>query len=99
MVTTYDENGLNPMKGRIGELLYASYLRLKEGVRCVDPNMQKKGIDWRIESDLYPQDVDVKFSDKLGDFFAVTFRNSSNIRMPFHSECEATWLAIVTFDW
>lgn len=95
----YNEDDLNPVKGRIGELIFANYLRYSQEIKCVDPDLQKKGIDWRIECSPYPHDVDVKFSDKLDDFFAVTYRNSSNIRMPFHKNCEATWLVIVTFDW
>lgn len=95
----YNEDDLNPVKGRIGELIFANYMRYHEKIKCIDPDMQKKGIDWRIEGAPYPHDIDVKFSDKLDDFFAVTFRNSSNIRMPFHKNCEATWLVIVSFDW
>lgn len=95
----YNEDDLNPVKGRIGELLFANYLYKTNKIVCIDPDLQKRGIDWRIDLGLFPLDVDVKFSDKLEDFFAVTYRNSYNVRMPFHKNCEATWLAIVTFDW
>jgi hypothetical protein len=97
----YNEEDLNPTKGKIGEYLYANYLDYssKGKARCKDPDMQKYGVDWRIEGPTHDIDIDVKLSDRLGDFFAVTYRNSNNIRMPFKKGCEATWLGIVTFDW
>lgn len=97
----YKEDDLNPTKGTIGEYLYANYLDYSsEGkTRCKDPDLQKYGVDWRIEGSTHVIDIDVKLSDKLGDYFAVTYRNANNIRMPFKKGCEATWLGIVTFDW
>lgn len=97
----YNEEDLNPTKGKIGEYLYANYLDYssKAKARCVNPDMQKYGVDWRIEGPTHVIDIDVKLSDLLGDYFAVTYRNANNIRMPFKKGCEATWLGIVTFDW
>ena len=96
----YNEDDLNPTKGTIGEYLYANYLAYssKGDTACIDPDMQRYGVDWRIEGS-HNIDIDVKLSDQLGEYFAVTYRNSSNIRMPFKKGCEATWLGIVTFDW
>jgi len=101
MAQEYREDDLNPTKGTIGEYLYANYLDYtsKGSTRCLDPDLQKYGVDWRIESSTHVIDIDVKLSDLLGNYFAVTFRNSNNIRMPFKKGCEATWLGIVTFDW
>ena len=97
----YNENDLNPTKGTIGEYLYANYLAIasKGEVKCVNPDMQRYGVDWRIEGPTHVIDMDVKLSDHLDDYFAVTYRNSNNIRMPFKKGCEATWLGVVTFDW
>lgn len=97
----YNENDLNPTKGTIGEYLYSNYLDYssKGKARCINPDLQKYGVDWRIEGPTHVIDIDVKLSDLLGDYFAVTFRNANNIRMPFKKGCEATWLGIVSFDW
>lgn len=97
----YNENDLNPTKGTIGEYIYANFLDYssKGQSRCIDPDLQRYGIDWRIEGPTHRIDIDVKLSDHLGDYFAVTYRNSNNIRMPFKKGCEATWLGIITFDW
>jgi hypothetical protein len=97
----YDENSLNSIKGRIGELVYALFLEHKYCVICEDPDLQKKGIDWRIKDLRGPHfvDIDVKLSDKLEDYFSIFYRNEWNIRMPFKKGCSALWLSIVTFDW
>lgn len=98
----YDENNINAIKGRIGELIYFYELKDKNNVNLYQSaDMQKYGVDWCLKFDNSPYEifVDVKLSDHLDTFFTLFYKNEKNIRHPFKKGCLSDWLSIVSFDW
>jgi hypothetical protein len=96
----YNENDLFAIKGRIGELIYAIFVETKYNWSCYEEaDLQKVGVDFIVTEKKMTKKVDVKLSDKLGDFFSMAYSKPTGLRYPFRDGGLANYLEIVSLDW
>ena len=96
----YNENDLFAIKGRIGELVYAIYVETRYDWSCYEEaDLQKVGVDFIVTEKKMAKKVDVKLSDKLGDFFSMAYSKPTGLRYPFRDGGLANYLEVVSLDW
>lgn len=97
---SFNKNNIFGVKGAIGEVLVANYLKYSRKIETTlaTDQQQKKGIDLVYKAP-FSHNADVKLSDCEKGFFSITYRNSKGLRHPFRNDTESHEIIICDYDW